>query len=140
LEFGSFSLAGHHRVAGFRHTVSKGADGRTPIHAPPLVGALGIVCLEVIVEHGLHFLNSFKLGVPSVNPEMLVEQGAMEAFKDASPATLSFVFEGYVATPSNPLPRGPATANRARRLLRSAPGSNGDLGQATAVKGHIANL
>ena len=47
----------------------------------------------------------------------------------------SFVFEGCVATPSNPLPRGPATANRARRLLRSAPGSVGGLCQVITVGG-----
>ena len=70
---------------------------------------------------------------------MFVEQREKEAFKDAGLATLSFVFEGCVATPSNLLPRGPATANRARRLLRSAPGSDGDLCKVIAAKGHIAN-
>jgi hypothetical protein len=78
------------RVGGFPHTVSKGADGRAPIHAAPLMGPPRIVSLEVIDEHGLHFLNGFKLGVPSLNPEMLVEQGAVEAFKVAGRATLVF--------------------------------------------------
>jgi hypothetical protein len=72
-----------------------------------------------------------------VHPFM--EQGAVEAFKDAGWAILPFVFEGCVVTPSNPLPRGPATANRARRLLRSAPGSVGGLCKASPVKEHIAN-
>ncbi len=36
-----------------------------------------------------------------------------------------FGFEGCVATPSNALPAGPATANRVRRPLRAAPGSVG---------------
>ncbi len=139
LEFGSFCLAGHLRVAGFWHSLSECADGDTPIHAAPLIGELGIVSLEVIVEHGLHLLDGLEPGAPSLEPEMLVELGGIEAFKDAGLATLSFVFEGCVTTPSNPLPRGPATANRARRLLRSTPGSVGDLGQVAAVKGHIAN-
>lgn len=125
--------------AGFRHAFGKGADGRTPIHAAPLIGSPGVVVLELVIEHGLHLLNALKPGAPSLDPEMFVEQREMEAFKDAGRATLYFVFEGCVATPSNPLPRGPATANRARRLLRSAPGSVGDLGQVTAVKGNIAN-
>ncbi len=83
------------------------------------------------------------VGIPSVKARMRVrpfmEQGAIEAFKDAGRATLSFEFEGCVATSSKPLPPGPATANRARRLLRSAPGSDGDLCEAIALKGHIAN-
>ena len=83
------------------------------------------------------------VAIPSVKARMgvrpFMEQGAVEAFKDAGWAILSFVFEGYVATPSNPLPRGPATANRARRLLRSAPGSVGGLCKAIAAKEHIAN-
>ena len=49
------------------------------------------------------------------------------------------MFEGCVATPSNPLPRGPATANRARRLLRSAPGSVGGLCQVITVRGHTSD-
>ena len=103
------------------------------------MGPPSVVALELFIKHRLHLLNGFKRSAASLEPELLVEQGAMEAFKDAGRATLSFVFEGCVATPSNPLPRGPATANRARRLLRSAPGSDGDLGQVTALKGHIAN-
>jgi hypothetical protein len=103
---------------------------------------MGVPCVvtrEVVIEHRLHFLNGFKPGAPSLEPEMLVELGGIEAFKDAGRATLSFVFEGCVATPSNLLPRGPATANRARRLLRSAPGSVGGLCKAIAEQEHIAN-
>ena len=137
--FGSFRLAGHLRIAGFRHSVSKRAAGRTPIHAAPRMGSPDVVTSEVVIEHRLHFLNGFKPGVPSLDPEILVEQGAVGAFKDASPATLSFVFESCVAALPNPLPRGPATANRARRLLRSAPGSVGGLCKASPVKEHIAN-
>jgi hypothetical protein len=101
------------------------------------MGPPGVVAPEVFIQHRLHFLNGFKSGAPSLEPEMLVELGGIEAFKDAGRATLYFVFEGCVATPSNPLPRGPATANRARRLSRSAPGSDGDLCKAIAVKGYI---
>jgi hypothetical protein len=103
------------------------------------MGAPGVVALELVIEHRLHLLDGFKPGAPPLNPEMLVAQREMEAFKDASQATLYFVFEGCVATPSNRLPRGPATANRARRLLRSAPGSVGGLCKAIAAKEHIAN-
>ena len=103
------------------------------------MGPPGVLAPEVFIQHRLHLLDGFKPGAPSLDPEILVEQGAVEAFTDAGRATFSFVFEGCVATPSNPLPRGPATANQARRLLRSAPGSVGDLGQVIAVKGHIAN-
>ena len=124
------------RVGGFWHTVSKGAAGRTPIHAAPLMGSPGVVALEVVIEHRLHLLDSFKPGAPSLDPEILVEQGAVEAFRDVGRATLPFVLEGCVATPSNPLSRGPATANRARRPLRSAPGSVGALCQVITVGGH----
>ena len=116
-EFGSLRLAGHLRIAGFQHAFGKDASGRTPIHAALLMGSPGVVVLELVIEHRLHFHDSFKPGALSLDPEILVEQGAVEAFKDAGRATLSFVFEGCVATPSNPLPRGPATANRARRQI-----------------------
>ncbi len=102
------------------------------------MGSPGVVVLELVIEQRLHLLNGLKPSAPPLNPEMLVEQGEIEAFKDASPATLSFVFEGCVATPSNPLSRGPATANRARRLLRSAPCSVGDFCKAIAAKGQSA--
>jgi hypothetical protein len=103
------------------------------------MGPPGVVAREVVIEHRLQLLDGFKPGATSLDPEMLVEQGEISAFKDAGPATLSFVFEGCVATPSNPLPRGPATANQAPRLLRSAPGSVGGLCKAIAAKEHIAN-
>ncbi len=50
-----------------------------------------IVALEVVIEHRLHLLDGFKPGAPSLDPEILVEQGAVVAFKDAGRATLSFV-------------------------------------------------
>ena len=67
------------------------------------MGSPGVVTSEVVIEHRLHLLDGFKPDAPSLDPEILVEQGAVEAFKVASPATLSFAFEGGVATPSNPL-------------------------------------
>jgi len=125
--------------AGFRHAFGKGADGRAPIHAAPLMGSPGVVVLELVIEQRLHLLNGLKPSAPPLNPEMLVELGGIEAFKNAGRATLSFVFEGCVTTPSNPLQCGPATANRARRLLRSAPGSVGGLCNAIGAKEHIPN-
>lgn len=125
--------------AGFRHAFGRGADGRAPIHAAPLMGSPGVVVLELVIDQRLHLLNGLEPSSPPLNPEMLVEQREIEAFKDTGRATLYFVFECCVATPSNPLPCGPATANQARRLLRSAPGSDGGLGKASPVKEHIAN-
>ena len=61
-EFGSFRLAGYLRVAGFWHTVVKGADGRTPIHAAPLMGPPSVVALELVIEHRLHLLDGLKPG------------------------------------------------------------------------------
>ncbi|MCA3345031.1 MAG: hypothetical protein ING24_21670 [Roseomonas sp.] len=90
-EFGGFSLAGHRRVADFRHSLGKGENGLAPIHAAPLMGSPGVVVLELAIEHRMHLLDGFKPGAPSLDPEMLVEQGAMKAFKDAGRATLSLV-------------------------------------------------
>jgi hypothetical protein len=50
------------------------------------MGPLGVVALKVVIEHGLHLLDVLKLGVPPFNPEMLVEQSAMETFKDEAPS------------------------------------------------------
>ena len=54
--------------AGFRHAFGKGADGRAPIHAAPLMGSPGVVVLELVIEHRLHLLDSFKPGAPSLDP------------------------------------------------------------------------
>ena len=82
-EFGSLCLAGYLRVAGFWHALRECADGRATIHAAPLMGPLGVVALEVFIEHRLHFLIGLKPGAPPLDPEMLVEQRAVETFKDA---------------------------------------------------------
>jgi hypothetical protein len=47
------------------------------------MGPLGVVALKVFIEHGLHLLNGLEPGAPSLDPEMLVEQRAVEAFKDS---------------------------------------------------------
>ena len=39
-----------------------------------------IVALKVVIEHRMHLLDGFKLGAPSLDPEMLVEKVAEEAF------------------------------------------------------------
>jgi hypothetical protein len=82
-EFGSLSLAGYLRVADFWRSLGECADGHAPIHAAPLMRPSHIVALQVIVQHGLHLLDGLEPGAPPLNPEMLVEQGAVEAFKDA---------------------------------------------------------
>ena len=46
-------------------------------------GPLGVVDLEVVIKHGLHLVDGFKPGTPPLDPKMLVEQRAVEAFKDA---------------------------------------------------------
>ncbi len=99
------------------------------------MGPPSVVALGVVIEHRLYHLDAFKPRAPSLEPEMLVELGGIEAFKEAVRATLSLVLEGCVATPSNPLPCGSATASRARRLLRSAPGSDGGLCQLITIAG-----
>ncbi|MCA3381845.1 MAG: hypothetical protein ING08_16550 [Roseomonas sp.] len=55
------------------------------------MGPLGVVALKVVIEHGLHLLDGLESGAPPLNPEMLVEQRAVEVFKDASRDTLPFV-------------------------------------------------
>ena len=55
------------------------------------MGPPGVVALKVLVEHRLLLLNGLKRSAAFLDPEMLVEQGAMDAFKDAGRATLSFL-------------------------------------------------
>ncbi len=71
-EFGSFRLAGHRRVAGFLYALGECPEGRTPIHAAPLMGPLGVVALKVCVEHGLHLLNGLKPSAPPLDPALAV--------------------------------------------------------------------
>lgn len=77
-ELGSFCLAGHLHVAGVGHALGECADGRAPMHAAPLMGPLGVVALKVIIKDSLHLLDGLKPGAPPLDPEMLVEQGAMD--------------------------------------------------------------
>ena len=45
------------------------ADRRTPIHAVPLMGARGVVALEVVIKYGPHLLNDLKPGAAFLNPD-----------------------------------------------------------------------
>jgi hypothetical protein len=47
------------------------------------MGPLGVVGLEVFIEHRLDLVDGLKSGALPLNPVMLIEQGAMETFKDA---------------------------------------------------------
>jgi hypothetical protein len=70
-------------MAGFRYTLSKGANERTPIYAAPLMGPPGIVALAVAIEHLLHLLSGLNSGAAYLDPEALVDQRAMETFREA---------------------------------------------------------
>jgi hypothetical protein len=50
-ELGSFYLAGHRRVDGFRRAFSKGADGRTPVKDAANVPVIG---LSQAVAYAMH--------------------------------------------------------------------------------------
>jgi len=45
--------------------------------------SLGIVLDEVKVEHGLHLVDGLEPGAAALDPEMLVEARAVQAFDDA---------------------------------------------------------
>lgn len=45
--------------------------------------AQGVVADEVVVEHDLHLLDRFGPGATPLDREVLVKQGAMDAFDDA---------------------------------------------------------
>jgi hypothetical protein len=47
------------------------------------MGPPDFVGLKVVIKYGRHLIDGFKLGVPSLDPEKLVDQGAMKAFKVA---------------------------------------------------------
>jgi hypothetical protein len=53
------------------------------IHAAALMRSSGIVLDEVLVEDGLHFVESLKAGAATFDAQMLVEQGAVPALDDA---------------------------------------------------------
>jgi len=100
------------------------------------MGPLGIVGLEVLIEHRLHFLNAFKPGAASLDPEMLIKQGAVEAFKDsiglraAGSSALIFMWK----TPFTPTqclgrtsPSGPPASNQAGPLLAMTTARTGQM-------------
>ena len=47
------------------------------------MGPSGVLAPEVFIQDRMHLLDGFKPIAPSLDPEMLVKQGAVEAFKDA---------------------------------------------------------
>ena len=55
----------------------------TPVHAPALVGALSIVGDKVLVQDCLHLFDGLEPGAPALDPEVFVEQRAVEPFHDA---------------------------------------------------------
>jgi hypothetical protein len=130
------SLAGHLLGAGFWHTLGQGADGRSPIHAAPLMGPLSVVALKLFIEHRLRLLNSLESSAPPLNPEMLIKQGAVEAFKDsiglraAGSSALIFMWK----TPFTPTqclgrtsPSGPPASNQAGPLLAMTTARTGQM-------------
>jgi hypothetical protein len=52
-------------------------------HAAALVRPAMIVAVEAEVENRLHLLDGLEPGAPALDPEVLVEQGAMQALDDA---------------------------------------------------------
>jgi hypothetical protein len=47
------------------------------------MGPPSVVALKVGITHGPHFFNGLKRGEASLDPEMLIKQGAMKTFQDA---------------------------------------------------------
>ena len=55
---------------------------RPAVNAAALVGTFRVVAGEVVVENHLHFFDGLEPGAPAFDPELLVEQGAMDALGD----------------------------------------------------------
>jgi hypothetical protein len=53
------------------------------VHAAALVGPLGVVAYQIVIEDGLHLADGLEPGAPPFDPEVLVEQCAVEALGDA---------------------------------------------------------
>ena len=47
------------------------------------MGASGVVADQIVIQHGLHFLNGFEPSPATLHSEVLVQQRAMEALDDA---------------------------------------------------------
>lgn len=63
--------------------VDEGLCGCAAVHVAALTGSSLIVTDEEVVENGLHFLDGFEPGAATLDAEVLVEQGAVEALDDA---------------------------------------------------------
>src|SRR5262249_3630177 len=62
--------------------IGEGARRRSPVHAAPLGGATLIVAQKMGVENRLHLLDGFEPGAASLDPEVLVEQRAVQPLDD----------------------------------------------------------
>lgn len=45
------------------------------------MGTADVIALKAVIRHGLRLFNGLKPGTASLDPKILVEPGAMEAFK-----------------------------------------------------------
>ena len=61
----------------------EGLGGGAAGHAAALMRPSVIVAVEVGVENRLHLLDGLEPGAPAFDPEVLVEQGTMQALDDA---------------------------------------------------------
>ncbi len=67
----------------FGQAFGEGFCGRAAFHVAALVGPSLIVSDEEVVENGLHLVDRLEPCAPSLDAEVLVEQGAVEALDDA---------------------------------------------------------
>ena len=80
----SVLLFGHlGRFGGARQSVPERLPGSASVHASALVGPLPVVGHEVLVGRDLHLVDSLEPGASSFNPEVLVEERAVEPLHDA---------------------------------------------------------
>lgn len=67
----------------FADAVAEGLQRGSAVHAAALVRSAGIVADEIVVEHPLHLVDGLEPGLATLDAEVFVEQGSMEAFGDA---------------------------------------------------------
>ena len=67
----------------FWQAFDEGCCGCSAVHAAALMRPAVIVADEIVVENGLHLLDGLEPGAASFDAEVLVEQGAVQAFDDA---------------------------------------------------------
>lgn len=61
----------------------EGLGGGAATHAAALVRPAMMVAVEIGVENRLHLLDGLEPGAPAFDPEVLVEQGTVQALDDA---------------------------------------------------------